>query len=428
MPTHPRRPRALLLALVAGLLPVLVPVLGLGPGAVAETRSCAWVLKVDPAAVNVLFPDEAAHYWTLALPLAPGESLLLSGRYPHSRYFSFTSYDAALRSVDGIADVEIAPDPGSSNPFRPRADRGAARRGYTVRVVSDPVPGTPARNTLYTGSALATVIYRNYRQDRGLGEDGGVGLPRVAVTGPHGTTELPDCDLAEVPDNGLNALLGDASAPAPYPAVLGTSTPQWRKFVNLPTSAAAFATTPATGSAVGDTLAPLTTATGGGGFADNPDNKYVSAVVSSGHAPVVVVRGRMPRFPQTHDGRTTMGRGQLRYWSLCSEEFATGRFYRCLVDDQVPLGPHRRFTVLLSTAADRPANARTGCGIAWLPLGPAPDTVLIERNMLADPGFAHAIQRARPGHEREDLGSYYPRTRYLTTAGAEALGCRKGTR
>jgi hypothetical protein len=119
-----------------------------------------------------------------------------------------------------------------------------------------------------------------------------------------------------------------------------------------------------------------------------------------------------------------MGGGELRYWSMCSEEFFSGRFYACLVDDQVPLRRDGSFTIMVSTAEQRPANARAACGIAWLPMGPAADTVLIERNMLADPRFRHSIQRARYGHEQQDLGRYYPRTRYLSTAQAEALGCR----
>ena len=140
---------------------------------------------------------------------------------------------------------------------------------------------------------------------------------------------------------------------------------------------------------------------------------------------VAVITGRMPTFPRTYAGQHTMGTGQLRYWSMCSEEFASTRYYGCATDDEVPLGPGRRFTIMVSTAARRPANAVSACGVTWLPAGPAPDTIMIERNMLPGRSFNHSIQAARYGHERADLGAYYPTTRYLTTAAAERLGCTR---
>lgn len=429
--------------LLAPLVVVLVGVLGVvlpssatasAPSPVQQ-RSCAWALAVDPALINVLFPDEAAHYWVLALPLLPGESLTLHGRYPHSRYFSFTSYDPTLRSADGIHDTEITPDPGSTDPFRVGAARTARSRAYTVHVVAGARPKKAAANTLYTGSAdgsrsnpaLATVIYRDYRQDRGLGDDGGVGLPSVTVNTPLGAVPVPQCPLATVPPNTINQTLADASLTSALPPVVGTSTPQWRKFYNLPTSVGYALTTPFTGEKIGDALSPITTSTPKGGFADNPDNTYISTELSSSHGQVAVITGRMPTYPSTYAGQRTMAGGELRYWSMCSEEFATTRYYGCVNDDEVPLTKGRRFTIMVSTAAQRPTNAKDSCGIAWLPAGPLPDTILIERNMLPSASFTHAIQNARPGHERSDLGAYYPSTRYVTTQQAEKIGCRRST-
>jgi len=52
----------------------------------------------------------------------------------------------------------------------------------------------------------------------------------------------------------------------------------------------------------------------------------------------------------------------------------------------------------------------------WLPWGPGGGIVLIMRNMLPDPSFANAIQRAGFGTEKQDLGTYYPSGCYLTAA------------
>jgi hypothetical protein len=437
----PPRSRGRVRARAAGvaLLAVVSSTFALGgattPARADAPRSCAWLLEVDPALVNVLYPDEAAHYWVLAMPLLPGESLVIHGQYPHSRYFSFTSYDPLLRSADGLHDTQIAPDPGSTNPFVVGASRGADRRSYTVHVVSGSRPAEPAANTLYTGSAdgsrtnplLATVIYRNYRQDRGLGDDGGVGLPSVTLHTAVGNLPIPTCAYPGVPGNTLNDEVADATLTAPLPPLLGSPTPVWRKFYNLPTSVGYALTTPLTGDLIGNLLAPLTMRTSQGGFADNPDNTYIATELSSSLGQVAVITARMPTFPPTYDGEPTMADGQLRYWSMCSEEFATTRYYGCVTDDEVPLGPDRTFTVMVSTADRRPANATTACGIAWLPAGPAPDTVMIERNMLPRASFTQSIQAARHGSERADLGPYYPQTRYLTTRQAEALGCHGGS-
>jgi hypothetical protein len=80
--------------------------------------------------------------------------------------------------------------------------------------------------------------------------------------------------------------------------------------------------------------------------------------------------------------------------------------------------------VVVSTPHDRPANARAACGVTWLPFGARPTAALVMRNQLADPGFAHAVQRVRrPGEEREVMGDFLPRGRYLSTAAFERRGC-----
>jgi hypothetical protein len=79
----------------------------------------------------------------------------------------------------------------------------------------------------------------------------------------------------------------------------------------------------------------------------------------------------------------------------------------------------RRYTVVVSDPADRPS-----CATNWLPFGPAPESVLIMRNMLPDPGFHGAIQNATYGSEASTMGAYYPASTYATRAALEASGCQ----
>ncbi len=126
-----------------------------------------------------------------------------------------------------------------------------------------------------------------------------------------------------------------------------------------------------------------------------------------------------------------MGRGQLRFWSLCTgESRVTTRTPDCLADRQLALGRRRAYTVVVSKPEDRPANARRRCGISWLDMGDGDGdqrsdyAVLIMRNMLVAPTFEHAIQRVpRPGSEPQVMGPYFPRAQYAERADVEALGC-----
>src|SRR3954449_3329179 len=127
MNLHSARLRAALGAAIAVTTAAAPLAFAGGPG-VTEPRNCAWVAKIDPNGVNALFPDNAARYWVLDLPAAPGTTLTIKGEFPHARYTSFTSYDTALRSADGLPDVAIAPDRGATNPFRPGASRADTNR------------------------------------------------------------------------------------------------------------------------------------------------------------------------------------------------------------------------------------------------------------------------------------------------------------
>jgi hypothetical protein len=156
--------------------------------------------------------------------------------------------------------------------------------------------------------------------------------------------------------------------------------------------------------------------------------------LSRGYGPLVVVQGKLPMFPRTKAGQPLMGGGQLRFWSLCTgESRVTVRTPDCLADRQVKIDPDREYTVVVSRAADRPANAAPRCGVSWLDWGENGDGagnpdygVLIMRNMLVSPDFGQAIQRVpRPGAEAATMGPYFPRSSYSTKEAFEARGCGK---
>lgn len=210
--------------------------------------TCFWnygAIAGTPDTYNIAYPDGGAIYWAAGFRRLPGSTLRLRGQYPHARYTSLIAYNRQGRSQDGLADYQIDPDAGSTNPFRPGADRTAVQRSYTINVLNqrnfNPATGQPLfnntnpksdelpRNDLYAKPDIpftevvngqtyenTILVLRNYIPDRGRDLDGGVPLPEPELTLANGTvlTGQALCDAvdAESKDriaNGLGLRLPD---------------------------------------------------------------------------------------------------------------------------------------------------------------------------------------------------------------------------
>lgn len=406
----------------------------------AIARSCGWAVQITGDQVNALYPDEAAKYWIAVVPVPAGGKVVVRGQFPHARYTSLNTYTTQTQAIDAIHDTEITPDRGSKNPYVRTAHRRSTKRNYTVTTFKGRLPaGGRAPNTIYTENAdgsksspNAAIALRIYRTDRGYGIDGGVPLPSLTVYTATGQQLLryPDCPKTDLPDLGVtqtvaNAGIGSA-VPAGGPSLFGRTALTWHKYVNLQTAVAdELIDNDVTGPAIRRPLTDFTsTAFPSGGFGENVDNKYVYTTYSRQAGAVLVLRGKLPTFPQTYDGQPRMGTGQLRYWSLCSENQAS-QYYACRTDDEVPLAKGRRYTIMVSTAAARPANATLACGVQWLPAGPLPQSILLLRNMLPSPSFKQAVQYVDAGSEAKQMGHYLPTGTYYATprAAEQAVGC-----
>lgn len=406
---------ALALAALAASLVGASAVSTAGGQGVDETCVLA-LTKSDPATLNVAYPDESATYWVGGYQMLPGTRLRIQGEFPHARYMSFNVYDQAQRPIDAVADVDIAPDPGSRNPFLTGAKRSAKERSYTAFVEFGPRPERPedrAPNTLYTGTGQngtpnfnGGLIYRVYTPDRGRDETGGTGIPTVTLQAADGGPEPRSAcsDFAKPPGPGVNEQFAASDAELPLPGRTASDPPVWRKFVNVLYTASPSETTQELG--------------GSGGFFSNVHNAYLAASVSRELGKVVVTRMRAPSFPDTRDGAKRMPPADLRYFSLCENEFASQRFIACRADDQTVVDRDGFATYVMSTPAQRPATATAKCGVTWLPWGPFRSGLLIYRHMLPAPDFAESIQAAEVQHEAETMGDYYPVSRYYADAAA----------
>lgn len=358
--------------------------------------TCQFALtRLDHTTTNVLALDTNAVYWATHYAAAPGTRIRVEGHYPHARYFSWNVYDAAGRPIDALSDFQIQPDPAGT---------------YAAFVEFGPKPANPAPNTMYTGSSpTGQLWYRVYVPDEGRDPKGGVPLPKVMLNGPGpGLDACREAQAPYLPTPSAPALPDPTDDGNGYP---GRNPPQWRLFENLCGSAVDILLDNETGAAFhpqarercGD----------GPGFFSNRDIAYVFTGTSRGFGELLVLRGRAPT------------RDQLRYFSFCQYEPATQRVVDCAADHHVPVGPDGRYTVVVSTAEQRPANARPECGVTWIDWGAQPQGLLIYRHMLAEHGFAEAIQNVpAPGAERAVMGEHYPEGVYLPDRAAfEAQGC-----
>ena len=377
--------------------------------------ACAFPLHADPDLLNIAYPDESAQYWMGEIALMPGATATISGRFPRARYFSFNAYEGSM-PVDAIADYRIRATAGV-NPFvvgHSRATAGTAQAGtYSVKVVGGPRPSSPAAraaNTLYAGQgqngepqAVTVILYRVY-----LGvpdSQGGVPLPVISYASPDSATaSIPSCQQLQPATGGaVNDQVRTESAPYNSSAT-AVSRPTWGVSQS---------------SATARSAGPVSVYSSSP-FFPNLDNMYLSLEVTRNTGDVVAIRLFPPTFPD--DRALTMGSSQLRYWSLCANDFPTTRYVACLPDKAARYGPGGYVTIIVSDPAHKPHNLRPTDN--WLAAGPYPDIFLLYRNMLPSNSFTHAVQDVPSGtNPAKTMGAYYPQAYVCTTARFEKDRC-----
>lgn len=408
--------------------------------------SCFWPATVSPSTFNILIPDSGVVYWVSQYRLPAGASLTLRGQFPKARHISLNTYDEAGQPVDRLNDLMMAPNAGSTNPFRPNARRDVAQRDYQVTLAQTALAAgarvddaSRPSNTLYAPQdAPVQLWYRVYVPDQGADLKGSVPLPVPVLQLADGRRLEGDAVCGEivvkegtlrdvrVPTDALKPMFALAGATSAYhPA---QNPPSWNTFFNAPLSV----TNLLIGTPYEGIRARLD-ATRRGGFYSTLDNTYMSAYIDRRFGEVLVLRGKAPTTPRTFAGAQVMEPAQLRYWSICkNRSLSDTAVDGCLYDEQIPLAADRAYTIVVSTAAARPANAMASCGVAWLDWGAVGDGIgntaggfLAIRHMLPAADFTQSLFATRkPGDEAATLGPYFPSSSYTGKADFEKLGCK----
>jgi len=417
-----------------------------------ETASCFWVgpYSKDKVETNFAYPDNGARYWHAGYDIPAGATLKLNGEFPHARYMGLNSYYGGDKSADNyaapvhsIADIAMMPNTGSINPYIDGANRNSEYRDYQVTLAAGNTPETVPANTLY-GNAQdddnTVILYRVYVPDTGKDIQGGVALPEPELTLENGEvlTGTAACEALSVDANILETpFIPDAT----YQFLRGKGNPalnslnedgktvSWKAAYNINYGTNCFFL-----GACEDN--PVRTVN----MYANEDNQYLSAFINREIKPIVVIRGKIPNVPTTLNGEATFDntQSQLRYWSICQNEYFSQKVTECLFDEQINIQPDGKFLIVTSLLEDKPSNATSECGngfIEWSKEGDgfgirdgmenhSDDGFLIVRNMLPSAGFNQAVQNtSTPGDEESIMGEFLPTAEYFTKAEFEDLGC-----
>lgn len=426
-----------------------------------HSPACFWGTAYTQETRNIIWPESHVDYVVSTDTIPSGGKIVLHGQFPHSRFFSFTATSTPGVLRGHLYDVNIKPDPGSTNPFLPGADRNAKHRSYTVTIIDQPDPGTGPRqpNTLYAGVAGQApgagpfvVAERVYLPDRGRDFTGGVGDPTASYVDANGATSTGQAACAALqtkpgasnlininpilfPESKIQQLLAKSPSPE-HPAVKQAV---WYKYFGPAWLLAPYYA--GTSDAGMISSLPLTAT----GLGANPANGYVFTWLDRTFGPnhkgqnIAVLHGELPTTPATYAGEPRMQGGtELRYWSVCnSEGLTSGKTTGpCLADEETPINAQRDYTIVVSLPQDRPANATDKCGVAWMNWGTTGDgytrplsTLLIMRNLAttAHPAFKSAVQNiATPGTVKSTMGAYLPTVTYTTAAKFQQHGCQAG--
>lgn len=388
---------------------------------VRRGEACAWPATVAIDALNIAYPDGNATYFAMPYILGPDKTLIVEGAFPLARFSSLTTYygmgipGAAIELLGWARDTQIQPDAGSSNPtVDPGASLDPAERRWTVRVTGTAAVdgGTPAPisgdgNVIPAHPEGATdqlglLVLRVYVPDDLSDPTGGVGLPTLTIEDRNGDRhELGTCSAEESATWGavINDLIEVAVASAPVLPLPpdAITEPEWVRS-SVP------------------------------GLGPNPDNRYLMGPVVSEPGRIVVIRGKAPTFPDTGAGESASTPADLRYWSFCTGSNVTPyATTACVGDFEVPLDTDGFYTIVVSQAEDRPANATPENGVAWLQgADPTLPDLVILRHMLPSGGFfdqsVWAVPERTPGAAEAIMGPYFPQTVYCDTATFEAGG------
>ncbi|MFP4459087.1 MAG: discoidin domain-containing protein [Candidatus Zixiibacteriota bacterium] len=416
----------------------------LHPDSVEYDDIWAWRLAepINLDSVHHSLPDPNVTYLLMGPALAPfGSSVHIEGEFPHCRFFSIQMspplsgeeycYNRAFGPAEvSIADVDIDPLPGHDNPFRVGEDRDAENRSYHVTFdlrignaveLSDGDFAPPYRypgNTRYGGLLqyqgpwgvdggfdgimpahgewnIGALWVRMYLPD---GEDPlcGVDYPKVYYELPDGRDYFITANFDALIEHADSTVAAQETYTSPN-AYIDISKGWLKSYGIIMNILCGYCQ--ANGITHPDTMAKLREvdlgATGRSQFADPPRNyeahstvnnytSYLGRFVRVDTGEVAVLTGKLPTFPDTKSGLSSMIDTDCRYFSIVgydNDPFfeAPGSAINAIRDDQIIVDEYGNYMICYSRHDDRPENANEENKVTHVRWGPTMDLGLIIR-------------------------------------------------
>ncbi len=386
----------------------------------AAQSACAWPIEDNYLTANSGLPDSGAWYWAQPFTVHQGTQIVLSGVYPDARYASFIVYSSSETPFtsngvgSSLADYQIAPDPGSANPWRQAAPPGGH---FTLTLRPQVSPGQANVVPLAPAGVTTGVGYIEYRVYLPATTDAShLALPHVTIENGGSSQQLRNCTAHTM------AIPPPSRQTATTPETTPTSTTS--RPAPLQFYRPAFHT-----------------------YFPNPQTAYLLAYMTPPTASeVVVVTGKAPTSPPgPHPSIWPSANDQVRYWSMCVNigvgtdpvvvnHLPSGQTdLGCRADDATKLSAGRTYTYVIGTEAQRTTIEHLA-GVTFLPLSlaqPAALYLLAIRYTLANPTFEsgpqNIVQTGSATAAAQTMGAYYPHAQVcslslLSAKGASACG------
>jgi hypothetical protein len=433
--------------------------------AVAPVASpgCAWPVESTLATANAAAPDPFSAYWLTPFLASRSESISISGSFPTSRFMSFAVYNDSFQlftnTVNGekvssyLPGYQIAPNQGTSNPFRTGRVRKGKQR-FTVRLMpavtaaqqrSENAIPTVDRQAPAGTSGPSGVSYLVFRTYLPAGGDAAVQLPAITVTEGGTSTTLQRCrtqsgatseavsDQHTTPASTLAVLNGLRDDGVAMSCATGCAAPRLQYFGPSADSEA--------------------------GIFPDPASTYIEMRFTPKRGYVIVTHGRAPTSPTTaghgspgntigaHPVSWAKPKFQLLYWSIANylgaKPYPVAETSRGTngqpggTPDYLTTLHGGYYTVVSSLPANKPSAASLKAnGATWIPTSSsnstAPEFQLL-RNVLPQrsrypEAFAFIKPPANPSDiitpakVKQQMGAYYPQTAQCSVAAFEAGG------
>ncbi|MCP4039092.1 MAG: hypothetical protein GY733_19290 [bacterium] len=331
------------------------------------------------------------------IPVPEGGKVVFRGEYPHCRYFAFHPSDFDTNNLPTIVDVDLDPDEGSVNPFRETPPEGMTCR-FTAQLVFGVKPEDPEPNTTYAGvkanggrNPAVFCIYRTTGSDYGTMPPniGGVFVPSITVYDAAGNQTLHYDEMDPHPEGSQPPYETTHFAPLPIPDHRGLCWPE--KYGTKPNWGLPY-----------DILA-------------SADILYLVTPYTNRLGRVHVTRGKKFSTPDTPREPVHVQGKDIRGFTVTTYNFWAGICEDAVIDCDIPVDENGYYTIVVSTKADRPANATRDNGVAWLDWGEYLDGQLTFRMLISRQEklvkLKHAIDT---GEVDAEIAAYVPQSRHCS--------------